>query len=206
MTIPKHTAQPQMGLLTAQDVIAAHRAAEHYVRRLFFVALRVNDVQYQSAENIVELTRQTTYFQVFTKSIVLLLPTLTAPDSSKKQLDFDAFMAQQPDLSPLFNAFIAFATPVRFRLAQGNDEENRAAAYRLAYHISKSLVTEIERVLLTEFGHSAFEQPKNWGARTVATPETIAESIQRLALQQVIGATMHLAEVTEILAGTKYVL
>jgi hypothetical protein len=194
------TTQPQMGLLTVQDVIAAHRAAEQYMRRLLFVALRVNEVQYNSAENIVELAHNTTPYLLFAKSITLLA------NKPENAFDFDAFMAKNSDLMPLFDGFMLYATPVRHRLAQGNDEQNRADAYKTAYHISKSLVTEIERILQAEFAHSAFETPKNWGARTIATAETPEQIIARLALQQIVGGTLTLSEVHAKLSKTKYAI
>jgi hypothetical protein len=201
MTIPKHNEQPLMGLLTAQDVIAAHRTAEQYLRRFFFVALRVNDVQYATAENLVELARQSKPFNVFTQSLKLIFEK-----TDKHRLDGLSFLSTYPDLVQLLEVFDGYATPVRYRLAQGNDELNRAEAYKTAYHIAKSLVTEIERALQAEFGHSAFDAPKSWGARTVVSSETIEQIITRLNLHYIVGTTCDLAAVKTKLAATKYAI
>ena len=201
MTIPKHNEQPLMGLLTAQDVIAAHRATEQYLRRLFFVALRVNDVQYTTAENLVELARHTKPSTIFTESLQLIMGR---PENHR--LGALLFMTVHSDLEQLLALFEGYATPVRHRLSHGNDETNRAEAYKMAYHISKSLLTEIERALQAEFKKSAFDAPKNWGARTVATAETVEEIIVRLRLQHLLGTTCDLAMVKAKLAGTKYAI
>jgi hypothetical protein len=199
-SIEQYKSQPSMGLLTVQDVIAAHRSVEQYVRRVFFIALRINSVQYQTAEDLQTLVRN---YDV--KALETAWKVLTQhPDF--EHISPEKLIEKHADLAILLNLWTDYATPLRYRLSQNFDEAERAAAFRTTWHICQSLITELERVTKAEFGHSIFDSPKNWGAKTINTPETLESITQRLGLEALFAAPIDLQKVKKQLSKTAYSL
>ena len=188
------------------DFSAMHRDAQNYLLRVLFIALRVQEVQYTQAQDLLQLVR--TDQAVFVEKAVLLLTTASSEQKNAPQkIGLPELVQRHPDLGVLLDLYFNFTAPVFVRLSFSAYEKiYDGDTLTHAYFIDKALITEFESALKAEFGHSAFEPPKDWGASTVVKKQTQEQIIDALKLQKIVHAPTKFVTVRAKLNKTKYKL
>ncbi len=193
------------------DFSAMHRDAQNYLLRVLFIALRVQEVQYTQAQDLLQLVR--TDQAAFVEKAILLLTADFAQQKSTQQknaqqkIGLPELLQRHPDLGVLLDLYFNFTAPVFVRLSFSAYEKiYDGDTLTHAYFIDKALISEFELALKAEFGHSAFEPPKDWGASTVLKKQTQEQIIDALKLQKIVHAPTKFVTVRAKLNKTKYKL
>ncbi len=179
------------------EFLLLHRYSEAYLKRVLLIGLRLRGAQYESSKKIVENTYLTTK-ALIPKCMVLLMRDGTKQKDVEKML-----LSKYPDFIDLQNLFLEFTSKYRNILAHGLiDEIKDAELLDTLCLTNKRFIQCFERVLQSEFGHSAFDTPKCWGAiRGLA--EDIEKTVSRLRLGSITSKPMTLAKAQIILSKTK---
>ena len=181
--------------LSSDVFLKMHKYVEGYLRRLELIGLRLNNVQYKSAQELISLT--------YLNNRALLQAVFKLLSKGNKRLE--ELEATYPDLKILIKLFFEFSSIYRNRLVHGVLEEiHDEETLKYCYLVDKSFVLELERVLELEFGHSAFDKPKKWGATTIRSTETIDQIRRRLKLGSLVKSPLATKTVIQHLKNTQY--
>jgi len=180
-----------------EDFLLLHRYAEAYLKRVLLIGLRLRGAQYESSKIIVENTYLTTK-ALIPKCMVLLMR------DGKKQADVGKTLSSKyPDFIELQKLFLEFTSRYRNILAHGLIYEIKDAELLDTLCLTnKRFIQCFERVLQSEFGHSAFDSPKDWGA-VRGQAEDIEKTVSRLKLGSITSKPMVLATAQAILSKIK---
>jgi len=173
------------------EFLKVHRTVEGYLKRVLLIGLRLNSVQYENARRIIRMS----YLDI--KSLV---------DKSVRLLSKNSFGAENlaqrhPKFESVKNLFFEFSGVHRNRISHGIATSYSQDFLLLLCHVDASFVTEYERTLQNEFGHSAFDQPSDWGASR-GKSETPQHSINRLNLGDSSKKPLEKAEVRQKLKNS----
>lgn len=183
--------------ITSADFLRMHQYVEGYLRRLQLIGLRLNNVQYATSRELIQLTYLNN--RALLEAVFKLI--------SKGNLKLHAAEAKHPNLKILTELFFNLAAIYRNRLVHGvldkiRDEE----LLQMCYQVDRYLIIELERVMQAEFQHSAFDPPKSWGATTIRTTETIDQIRKRLKLGKIVKSPMTLTKAQAQFKKTTYSL
>jgi len=172
-----------------------HKYLEGYFRRCILIGLRINNVKYQTAQNVISLTYQNN--RQLLDTIFLLL--------SKNNKTLISIKNKHADFKELLKLFFDFTSIYRNRLVHGvinkiHDDQ----VLKYCYLIDKYLMLEFERVLKIEFSKSVFDKPKDWGAKTIRSKETIEQIRLRLQLGKLVKDPLKIETVKRNISKTKY--
>jgi len=183
----------------SDEFLLLHRYAEAYLKRVLLIGLRLRGVQYKSSVIIVENTYLTTR-ALIPKCMMLLM------HGSTKQADVEKMLlSKYPDFQKLQKLFLEFTSKYRNILAHGLIDEIKDAELLGTLCLSnKRFIQCFESVLQNEFGHSAFDPPKNWGAIR-GRVEVIEKTVSRLRLGSITSKPMALVSAQSILTKVKVV-
>lgn len=180
------------------DFFNLHRYLEAYLKRILLIALRINKVKYKESQKIVE----STYLN--TASLIEKVLFLLDPSENKQNVVIHNLQSRHKSFFILYELLIKFSSKYRNRLAHGTIEELKdKELINLLCHVNKSFFEEFENILQIEHGHSAFEQPKEWGAVRGAD-ENISDTAKRLNLGKILVQPLSIATVKNKLSNTKY--
>lgn len=187
--------ESKSGNITTIDFINIHRGVEAYLRRLLFIGLRLNGVQYKTASEVVCMSYSNNRDLIKNTIKLISLNTIALEDLEEQNSDFKA----------LLQLFFEFTSVYRNRVFHGVEGEiYDSLTLQYCYLIDKSLIVEFE-LSLQYFGFkSAFETPKAWGASRSVNPEKFDQVINRLKLGKLSKNPMSTISVQNLIARTKY--
>lgn len=171
---------------STDDFLYVHRFTEGYLKRITFIALRLHDIQFKTAQELADFVYIGGIFSQIKKVFELLPGNHTLESISKKHKEFAVFQ----------ELFTQYTSSLRNRLLHGGignlkDEE----VLRYASLIDKRFIIEFEKVLKTEWGHSAFETPREWGAKRITTKKDKIELAKKLKLGKLKPVNWRLEDV-----------
>ena len=164
--------------ISVSSFIDRHRYAEGYLRRLLLIGLRLNAVQYKQAQKIIELTFMNIH--ALLEKIFILL--------SHHKFTFEEARTKYPDFATLIDLFLKFTSPYRNWLVHGVIDTIRdPELLECMCRADRQVLIEFEKVLKSEFGRSAFDEPRQWGAQVGKPEEDLPAVIKRLRLGAVLA-------------------
>jgi hypothetical protein len=153
---------------TNQNYLLVQSYFEAYLKRLLFIALRKNGLQYSyanelltHASNTLSLSEQTNL--VFHELCAVSYSELKDKDKKLKELE-----------KCIFN----YVRPVRNKLAHGADHRISLDIIDLCIKITQEYVKNIENHLYMITGASAFDEPRKWGAKRVSINAGISKKLK----------------------------
>jgi hypothetical protein len=174
---------------TTDSFIQVHRHLEGYFKRVLFIGLRINGAQYSTGQVIISSAHMDVQSQI-TKAIELVD---RRSDCHSKIIE--ATKAKYKSLFTLIELFQNFSARFRNRLAHGVISEIRdPAILESLIRVDQLLFMEFEAMLMAEYGHSALQAPKDWGARR-GTKESADSLIKRLKLGKISLQPMAIEDV-----------
>lgn len=180
---------------TSDEFIKIHKGVEGYMRRLLFIGIRLNNVKYSTALEVINLSYLNNP-ELIKKCIVLVSCT---------RHNITDFETQNPDLKVLLDLFFTFTSIYRNRLVHGIYEKiDNQELLKHCYYIDKYLITEFETTLYQLGYKSAFDSPTEWGATKIQSYETFDQVITRLKLGFITKAPKGIRSVQNAIAQTKY--
>lgn len=185
---------------TSEDFFKTHRYLEGYIKRVFLIGLRLQGVQYDNSVKIVDGTYLHTGALIEKVLHVLSCNAGTQRDTILK------LNAAHADFFKLKELFLKFTAPYRNRLAHGTIEELKdQELVDWLCHINRAFFKEFEKMLQSEFGQSAFDEPGAWGAKR-GIAEAIEVTVKKLDLGRIVPVPMQLLAVKKAVIGTGYEL
>jgi len=184
--------------ITSSDFFNLHRFLEAYIKRVLLISLRINGVKYEESTNIVEKT------YVNTAALIDKVFFLLDQTGRKQQDVISDLKNTYKDFFVLCELVIKFSAKYRNKLAHGSINELRnPELLNILHHVNTSFFIEFENILKQEYGHSAFEEPRAWGAKR-GVNEDISKSAKRLELGKILDEPLTLTMVKNKLATTTY--
>ena len=166
--------------ISVRSFIDRHRYAEGYLRRLLLIGLRLNAVQYKQAQKIIELSFLNIH-ALLEKAIILI---------SHHKINFKGALAKYPDFATSINLFLNFTSPYRNWLVHGvMDNIGNLELLEYLCRADRQFLIEFEKLLKFEFGRSAFDEPRQWGAQIGKPEENLPTVIKRLKLGKILAGT-----------------
>jgi len=188
------------GLFNGNYFFKTHTHLEAYIKRVMLIGLRLRGVQYENSVKIVESTYITTANLI---GIVLWLVDRSGKNKKDILVDLEN---KYPDFFALKNLVLMFSAIYRNRLAHGTIAElHDQSLIGLLCHVNRSFFLAFEKLLTSEYGHSAFNKPGDWGALP-GFPESIDKTVKRLSLGSIVKAPMTVVDVKNILSVTTYAI
>lgn len=183
---------------TSDDFFNSHRYIEGYIKRVYLIGLRLKGVQYKNSVKIIEGT------YIPTASLIDKVLFLLNENDGKQQQYISSLKISHPEFFQMNDLVSKFTAPYRNRLAHGTIEELKdQELVNWLCHINRSFFKLFEILLIKEFGHSAFDEPRKWGAKR-GVPEKIEDTVNNLKLGNIVTEPMSLASVQKSLHGTVY--
>ena len=176
-----------------------HRYLEAYIKRVFLIGLRLQSVQYGTAKKIVEHS----YIPIgaaIDKGIALLDQSGASGKTVRRRL-----RNKYSDFFVLSELFKNYTSKYRNRYAHGavGKFKNQELVNCLC-HIDRSFFVAYEKLIKSEYGSSAFDFPRDWGAK-MGINETEEAALERLTLDfSITKKPMSLEDVTQKLENTDY--
>jgi hypothetical protein len=175
-----------------------HRYTEAYIKRILFISLRLNEVKYEESRKIIE----STYLN--TANLIEKVLFLIDQSGNKQQKVVNELKERYKDFFTLKELLLKFSSKYRNWLAHGTiDELKNPELINYLCHVNKSFFNEFEILLKHEYGHSAFDMPRDWGAKR-GKDEDIEESAKRIGLGRILDQPMALKVVKNRLMSTNY--
>lgn len=189
-------ASPQT--LSSDDFFRLHRYLEGYVRRVMLIGLRLNGVQYDNSRKVVEST------YINTANLIEKVLVLLDQSGKKHKAVIAKLKKEHTGFFELKELVIKFSSVYRNRLAHGTIGELKdQEKIDYLYYVDRSFYKAFEQLLNQEYGHSAFEQPGDWGAKR-GTQEQIEKTIKKLNLGKLVKEPMSLNQVKSKLNSAGY--
>jgi len=180
---------------TTDDFIEIHKGLEGYLRRSLFIGLRLNGVKYETSVDVIKMSYLNNR-DLLKKTIELIT------QGTKTLVDFEN---HNPDLKELENLLFDFTSIYRNRVVHGvYDRINDQTELRYCYYIDKFFIEEFESTLISLGFKSAFNKPKDWGAKRTISSELFNQVIKRLSLGKITKAPRGIIFVQNSIALTKY--
>jgi hypothetical protein len=144
-------------LPTDQNYLLVQSKFEGYIKRLLFIALRKNGLQYKLSQ---ELISSAPYNLTLTKQLELAFKELTGISYSERK-------KSDKKLQILEGCMLGYVRPIRNKIAHGADHNLNIRLLDLCMKITQEYVRTIDSHLKLIAGCSAFDKPKDWGAQRV---------------------------------------
>lgn len=175
-----------------------HRYTEAYIKRILFIGLRLNSVKYEESTIIVKRTYLNT-----ANLIEKVLFMIDQTDDNQRKV-IDRLKQKYEDFFILKDLLLEFSSKYRNWLAHGEISELKdAELINLLCYVNKSFFKEFENLLKSEYKHSAFDKPGDWGAKR-GIEEGIEKTAHRLGLGKILDQPLTLQVVKNRLASTSY--
>ena len=175
-----------------------HRYIEAYIKRILLISLRINGVKYKESTVLVERTYLNT-----AKLIETVLFLLDQSEDNQNMV-ISKLKKKHRDFFVLKELLLKFSSKYRNWLAHGAIIELKDTnLINHLCHVNKSFFKEFESLLKTEYGHSAFNKPGDWGAKR-GLDEEIEKSAKRLGLGKILDQPLTLQIVKNRLSTTGY--
>lgn len=188
------------GAYDSNHFLKIHIHVEAYIKRLMLIGLRLKGVQYDDSVTIV----QSVFIPIaklIDKTLFLIDPSTASEHSiiaglKNKHTNFFALKGLVTDFTSIY----------RNRLAHGTIENlPDQDLIDCLCHTNKSFFRSFEHLLKTEFGHSAFDKPGDWGAKA-GHAASIQTTISKFKLGREAKKPMSLHDVRTCLKATGYAL
>ena len=138
---------------TTDYFMKSYRTCESYFNRILFIGLRLKGIKYSQAEGIL----RTTFIPIrdsLGKGLQLI------DDKKSEQI------LKQKAVQDAYRLFLSFSSPYRNLVSHGVFTEiNDKRTLELLVKTNVKLLKELEHELGRVFNHSAFDKPKDWGAK-----------------------------------------
>ena len=182
--------------VTTDNFIDIHKAVEGYIRRLLLIGLRVNDVSYKVAQQVIKGS--------YLNNRVLIEKTIKLITKGTKEIS--DFENSNNDLEILKNLFLEFTSIYRNRVVHGIYKTiNDQTVLNYCYYIDKYLIIEFEQTLLLLNYKSAYDTPTDWGAVRGTSTESFDQVISRLKLGSLLRPPKGIIAVKNQISKTKYI-
>ncbi len=176
---------------TTDDFLTIHRFTEGYLKRITFIGLRLNDIQYNTAKELTDFIYiGGIHSQI--KKIFELLP---------QNHSYETIIRKHKDFEIIYQLFKNYSCPLRNRLVHGGigKIKNQDVLF-YACSIDKKFIESFENILKKEWGHSAFDTPGKWGAKRITMIQKNEDIIQKLKLGKFHPSELNLEKVKNILS------
>lgn len=135
------------------EIVLTEQAVEAYFMRLILIGLRLKGVSYKQAQEII----MNNYVKTETALSVAL--NLINKDNAQAVLEKES-------IKTISTLFMKFSRPYRNKLEHsGVGGITDTEIIRTCININTAFIREMEYQITNEMGHSAFAEPKEWGAR-----------------------------------------
>ena len=182
----------------SEDFLRLHRYLEGYIKRVMLIGLRLNRVQYENSRKIVEST------YINTANLIDKVLVLLDQSGRKHKKVITGLKKTYGGFFELKDLLLKFTFVYRNRLAHGTIGELKDQnLLDYLYHVNRSFYKEFEQLLKKEYRHSAFERPRDWGAKN-GIQEKIENTVKRLRLGSLVKDPMPLSQVIVKLGKTAY--
>jgi hypothetical protein len=169
--------------------INVHKGVELYIRRLLLIGLRLNEVKYETSEEVIKLSYASNR-EIINKSIELI---------TKGKNTLADFEEKNKNLKVLLELFFDFTSIYRNRVVHGIYERIvDSNILKYCYLIDKYLIIEFEKTLEMNGYNSAFATPTEWGAKRSSIVESIDSVITRLKFRKISKVPKSLSQVKGI--------
>lgn len=169
--------------------INVHKGVELYIRRLLLIGLRLNEVKYETSEEVIKMSFANNR-EIINKSIELI---------TKGKNTLADFERKSKNLKVLLELFFDFTSIYRNRVVHGIYESIRDSnILKYCYLIDKYLIIEFEKTLEMMGYNSAFATPTEWGAKRSSKEESIDTIITRLKFRKISKVPKSLSQVKDI--------
>ena len=135
------------------DIKESECAVEAYFNRLIFIGLRLQGVKYKQCQEIIKNT--------FIHEKESLKNGLKLICAEKHEALYSTKIDELKDLFEMFS--VVYRNKLVHGAISGVHDKKIA---ELCVKINKVLIQELEKSLKKQLNHSAFDQPKKWGAKT----------------------------------------
>ncbi|MEZ8719054.1 hypothetical protein AB6D81_24095 [Vibrio splendidus] len=183
---------------TSQSFFKTHTHLEAYVKRVLLISLRLKGVQYDNSVKIVEST--------YINTASLIDKVLALLDSTnKKQADVLADLKiKYPEFFTCKSLVLDFSSIYRNRLAHGTISELKdTELIKLLCMTNYAFYQSFEKLLASEYSHSALEKPGVWGAKR-GKAEGIEITVKSLKLGSIVKEPKSKSTVKALLKSTAY--
>jgi len=182
----------------SERFLRLHRYLEGYIKRVMLIGLRLKGVQYENSRKILEIT------YINTANLIDKVLVLLDQSDSKHNAVIKNLRKTHWAFFELKDLVLKFTSVYRNRLVHGTIGELKdQGLIDYLYHVDRSFYREFEQLLKSEYGHSAFERPGDWGAKN-GIQEKIENTVKRLALGSLVKEPMSLRQVIVKLDKTAY--
>lgn len=135
------------------EIALTEQAVETYFRRLVFIGLRLKGVSYKQAQSVImnKFIRTDTAL----KTALRLINKEKAPNVLEKE-----------SIKAISGLFMKYSRPYRNMIEHsGVGGITDTQIIRICIDINIFFIKEMEHQIVKELGHSAFVEPKEWGAK-----------------------------------------
>lgn len=134
---------------------------EGYLKRLLFISLRLNGIKYSNCQEIVTNAKQNLNL---TDQLEVSFSALIG--HSYSQIKFD-----DPELDLLQVCILRYCRPIRNKISHGADYKIQEDILRICTWATQEFVKKIESHLHQQRKLSAFDKPREWGAKKIGKKE-----------------------------------
>lgn len=139
--------------LVDSEIVLTEQAVETYFMRLILIGLRLKGVSYKQAQEII--------MNKFVKTDTALDVALNLIDNRKAPI-----VLEKESIKTISSLFMKFSRPYRNKLEHsGVGGITDTEIIRTCININTAFIREMDYQITSEMGHSAFVEPKEWGAR-----------------------------------------
>ena len=156
--------------ITPELFIYLHAAVEGYFKRLLFIGIRINEVQYKIAQDVLAM---------------LTLQKNQCWDNAIALLNIKNLFNNSECFREIYTLFNNFSSRYRNWFVHGINENLPPEILKMCVEVDITLIKVIEGILKANGKPSAFQTPTEWGARVVMVEEEPEEVINRLGLGNV---------------------
>ncbi len=158
---------PETLPIVSGSIVTTEMAVERYFNRLYLIALRLKGLNYNQATEVVK-GQLNEVNQIFAVTMTTLL--------GEKR--YEEFIRNHGSIQGMKRLFENYSVPKRNRLMHGKAGSFGDKAIKLCIMINVNYMREVEKYLKKEFGHSVFDSPKDWGAKTIRTTLSDSELVK----------------------------
>ncbi|GHV86027.1 hypothetical protein AGMMS50230_16350 [Spirochaetia bacterium] len=178
--------------VSLRQFLQLHLTVEGIIKRLLFIGLRNNRVQYKTAQVAIG-----EYYEGDKTSIVKKAWDLCG-------IDYEKIVSKDRNYKIMENLYWEFSSQYRNLLVHGNDDALRdKELLKTVMQVDKKFIDSIEMVLKTQNKPSLFEQPRKWkiGKGTIADVDDVFKNY--LGTKRPKKPTLTLEEVKKQLSQVK---
>lgn len=154
---------------TDQNYLLVQSNFEGYLKRLLFIALRKNGLQYKYSQELMS----------YASNQLLLSEQTNLIFSELCGTSYSFIKKKDKKLEELERCIFNYVRPVRNTLAHGADHKLNPDLLNLCIKITQEYVKTIEYHLCLISGNSAFDEPKKWGAKRINKKSVLSTHLKK---------------------------